>query len=615
MKVKLNQAIKLFFGRSSLEMVYFEAIANSLDAGATEIEIDISISAINQPETLKISITDNGVGFTKERLDRFSRLLDVEEESHKGVGRLVYLCYFEKVEVNSFYDRTRNRRFVFTDTFDEKAVKDYGVKDRSSGTTLSMSGYLLTRLHNANFIGPEHIKQRILEEFYPKLFQLKKDLTEFSIKIKTNIDDDEFIAELTHDDIADLKDVRLESAIDLISEFTLYYSIEKLPLESPSLIAAICVDHRTYKIDLIAPENVPPGYKLVFLLYSDWFIGKTDVSRQNLNISDYDLKQIKKLFRKKVASLIKEKIPQIAKVNAGIEKNLTDRFPHLAGYFETETIGFASRSEVLHDAQEKFFKAQRELLDANSLTEAQYEQSIELSARALTEYILFRQITIDKLKNTTKEETEAELHNLFAKRFVRFDKDQLVNDIYRNNAWLLDDKYMTYETVLSDRSMGELIELITEGEMVDTDENRPDLAIVFSGDPDLIRYFDVVIVEIKKRGVKLEDNMTTETQLVKRARRLMAHYNNRIQRIWYYGLVEFNEELEIHLSGEYKELFSHGKMYYKPENVAIQLHPRISVPIGIFMWDIDAVAKDANARNSAFLNLIKSKFRTSQETG
>ena len=38
MKVKLSQAVKMFFGNSSLEMVYFEAIANALDANATKID-------------------------------------------------------------------------------------------------------------------------------------------------------------------------------------------------------------------------------------------------------------------------------------------------------------------------------------------------------------------------------------------------------------------------------------------------------------------------------------------------------------------------------------------------------------------------------------------------
>ena len=97
MKVKLSQAVKMFFGNSSLEMVYFEAIANALDAHATEISIKISADAFNQPETLRIEISDNGEGFTDERYTKFSNLFDVDESSHKGLGRLVYLSYFDNM--------------------------------------------------------------------------------------------------------------------------------------------------------------------------------------------------------------------------------------------------------------------------------------------------------------------------------------------------------------------------------------------------------------------------------------------------------------------------------------------------------------------------------------
>ncbi len=84
MKVKLSQAVKMFFGNSSLEMVYFEAIANALDANATEIYIKITIKALSIPGTLKFEISDNGEGFTDERYKKFSNLFDVDESSHKG---------------------------------------------------------------------------------------------------------------------------------------------------------------------------------------------------------------------------------------------------------------------------------------------------------------------------------------------------------------------------------------------------------------------------------------------------------------------------------------------------------------------------------------------------
>lgn len=609
MKVKLRQAVKLFFNKSSLEMVYFEAIANALDAEATEISIEIRIDAKNRPETLRISISDNGAGFTKDRYERFSNLFDVDENSHKGVGRLVYLSYFENIAINSFYDGTHNRKFEFTDAFEEDQGKDTEVEETPSGTTLRMSGYIPTRLRDADFIDPQYLKQRIQEEFYSRLFQFKKDGKAFSISIDSKIGESEGSSVLTQDDIPNLGTIELESSIDMISKFYLHYSIEKVPLSSPSLIAAISVDNRTFKVDLIAQENIPPDYKMVFLLFSDWFTGKADLSRQNLDISEAELKQIQTIFRNKVSILIKEQIPKIAETNEKIEKNLIDRFPHLSGYFDTESIGFVARAKVLQEAQEKFFKAQRELLDAGkSLTDEQYHKSIELSARALTEYILFRQITIDRLKNSSAKDTEAELHNLFAKMKVQFDKKTLTDDLYRNNAWLLDDKYMTYETVLSDRELGDLIKFVTEDENTPRDEDRPDLALVFSNDPASSKFFDVVMIELKKRGISLEENMKTVTQLEKRARKLMKYYKNRIQRIWYYGIIEFNDDVELHLAGEYKELYSSGKMYYREINVAIQKDPPITLPIAVFMWDIDAVAKDADARNSAFLNLIKSKF-------
>ena len=42
MEVNIKQALKVFFSKSSFEMIYFEAFANALDAGATDFYIDIN---------------------------------------------------------------------------------------------------------------------------------------------------------------------------------------------------------------------------------------------------------------------------------------------------------------------------------------------------------------------------------------------------------------------------------------------------------------------------------------------------------------------------------------------------------------------------------------------
>lgn len=608
MKVKLGQAVKMFFGNASLEMVYLEAVANAFDAGANRISIEISAQAYNKPESIEIVISDNGMGFTPERYKKFSNLFDVEESSHKGLGRLVYLCYFDEVGVKSFYNGDSQIEFKFSEAFKEEDAKITKVSGKISGTSLRMRGYVLTKLKAYSFIQPSYLKNRLLEEFYSKLFQLKEAGNEISIKIKATIEGKEATAELTNTDIPVFESVELDSSVNLIDKFYLHYSILEVDPAESSLIAAISVDNRTVKVEIIAQENIPLGYRMVFLLYSDWFKGKVDNTRQSLTMSESDFQTIQSLFRKKVAEIIESKVPKIVERNRETKNNLINRYPHLSGYFSAENIGYLSRQEILKRAQDHFFKAQKELLDATSLTEEQYEKSIELSARALTEYILFRQITIEKLKNSTKDQSEAELHKLFAAMKTQFDKENAFSDIYRNNAWLLDDKYMTYETVLSDKEMSDLVKFITGEENVARDDDRPDIALVFSNNPHEVKYFDVVMVELKKRGLSLEENMKTVTQLEKRARKLMKYYGNKIQRIWYYGIIEFNPEVELALTGEYKELYCSGKMYYRETRVAIQKDPDVILPIGVFIWDMDAVISDANSRNSTFLNLIKNRF-------
>ena len=151
MQVKLSQAVKMFFGNSSLEMVFFEAIANALDAEANEITISITAKALNQPETLQIEISDNGLGFTNERYNKFSKLFDVEESSHKGLGRLVYLCYFDDVKVISNYDKVKVREFDFNEGFKEDNLKQLSsillFRKIFLHYSYTISFFLLSRMH------------------------------------------------------------------------------------------------------------------------------------------------------------------------------------------------------------------------------------------------------------------------------------------------------------------------------------------------------------------------------------------------------------------------------------------------------------------------------------
>jgi hypothetical protein len=283
----------------------------------------------------------------------------------------------------------------------------------------------------------------------------------------------------------------------------------------------------------------------------------------------------------------------------------------LNGYFDIESIGYTSQEDLLKKAQERFFREQREILKATHLTDDQFKKSLELSARELTAYIMFRQNTINRLKTIDKKDKESVIHNLIIPMREQFDGKNFNNDLYRNNVWVFDDKYMTYDTILSDKEMSEVIKVITDGEVIEKDDDRPDIAMIFSGNPTDDKKIDVVIIELKKKGLSPELNSIVESQLKERARKLLKYYDCKIQQIWFYGIVEIDESYEYHLSDEsYNKLYSNGKLYYKSTEVTLQLNPAVKVPMGLFIMDFDAVVEDADARNSTFLNIIKSKFKS-----
>ena len=175
---------------------------------------------------------------------------------------------------------------------------------------------------------------------------------------------------------------------------------------------------------------------------------------------------------------------------------------------------------------------------------------------------------------------------------------------------------MSYSTILSDLEMNKLMPyLALDGENVD-DEKRPDIAIVFSNDfhnpvgqVEVQTKTDVVIVELKKLGLPLAKREEVVSQLKQRARKLAKYYPDKIQRIWIYGIVDIDAEFRIALKEEnYTELFSAGSLFYKEHTVILDEDKNIRIPFGLYVLSFDAFLKDAESRNSTFLNVLKQGF-------
>ncbi len=614
MEVNVQKAVKMFFSNSSFEMIYSEAFANALDAGANEIRINISLPDPTQIQNLNLEISDNGVGFDDCRFGKFSKLFDVEEQSHKGLGRLVYLCYFERVYVESTYQGgTKKRTFTFNDGFNgENTVEE--IEPCPCGSSFFMRGFTGERLYRNDNINPNHIKSLLMENFYMRLYKKRLKNKRIRVFITSHVGDRQDKAIVDTDDMPDFSILPLEHKLDLFNSVDLYYSVRETKEVGKKPITAIAVDDRCHKVAIIDDENLPVGYEMIFLLISESFQGAIDEARQNLTLSANDLGKIKRLFREGVANIINERFPRIAAANKKQEESLKNTYPHLSGYFRTSDIGFSSHNDILKDAQEQFFKDQREILSATSLSDEQYEKSLTLAARSLAEYILFRQNVISRMKALDNKNIEADLHNLIAPKGSEFKEGELYKDLYRNNVWVLDDKFMSYCTVLSEAEMSKVIDVITDGEVNDSDNDRPDITLFFSADPTKDnQMLDVVVVELKRLGITPEQNSIVEFQLDTRTQRLAEYYGRRIQRMWFYGIVEFTDKYRMHLvNNGYNPLFSNGSVYFKSKPVYTDLEKSFSVVQNSYIMDFSALVEDANTRNETFLKILKNQFDNPQ---
>ena len=139
----------------------YEAIVNSIqsieDAGNKDGKIEITIQRDPQLQLFgrpwetdieNIIIKDNGVGFNKQNFESFDTYAtDFKvKKGCKGVGRIMWLKAFDRVEVNSIYESDNkfyNRKFEFDI---DNAVKDMSnneiEKPKECTTTVKLIGLM-----------------------------------------------------------------------------------------------------------------------------------------------------------------------------------------------------------------------------------------------------------------------------------------------------------------------------------------------------------------------------------------------------------------------------------------------------------------------------------------
>ncbi|MEP1108057.1 MULTISPECIES: hypothetical protein [Pseudomonadota] len=394
-----------------------------------------------------------------------------------------------------------------------------------------------------------------------------------------------------------------DDTLDAITSIDMLYHIEKVTGKGSSL-TAFSIDGRTIPANLLPASSFPAGYLCVFLFESEIFQSSSDTSRQKLVLPEgIPEARLYRFLTRELGRVLAEKIPIINERNEKTKAQFEKTFPHLLGYFEQDTVGLIDQDDALTVAQQKFFRVQKEVLQCETLSDAAYEKSLELSSRTLTEYVLYREKIIGRMKEMSDQNAEADIHNLIVPRYKEFGQESIASELYQNNAWLLDDKFMVFQTILSEKRMDSVINAVRLGGEYTAEDGRPDIAMIFSADPADAKAVDVVVVEIKKKTDDEKDNIYAINQLLDRAVKLVEHCPN-IQRIWYYAVMQVNDTMALRLRQlKWAPLFSKGSVFYQEYDTP---HPdgRI-VPTPTFVVSFDAIVADAESRNHTFLEILR----------
>lgn len=613
MDINLKKAAKKFFPNVPFKDVYLEAVANALDAHATKISIDIYMDSPKDYNSIRLEIVDNGDGFNDNNYNKFCRLMENEDEEHKGLGRLVYLRNFENIRIQSSFEG-KSREFNFNYNFDAGDVPPEK-SDMPNGTRLTFTGYNKARIASAALTNPAELKELILENLLPQLYLIRDKGLEITITLHIlgcdeNLQDPPTV--ITRNDLPDLKRETFEVS-DLGGKvlFELLYYVAQnsnMGRRERNLLTALSVDNRLIKRNIFNKGRIPPNYEAIFILKSNTFTGKTDDARENLTMERDFEDLIRKEFTAHAAEILKREIPTLVKSNAEAEKVFAKKYPHLVGLYDSSYVGIMDEKTAFEDAEAAFAKIKKEILNADEISNDLYEKTLNISSRTLGEYILYRARIIQRLKECGEKDSEGKIHDIVVPRKHHFEKKTSMEDLRVNNAWLLDDKYMSYSHIFSDLEMSKISDVLNSNIELYKPDRRPDIAIVSTEDPGKSEKFEVVVVELKRLDLDVKRNRDVVEQLKQRARNLLQLYPGKISRIWFYGIVDFDDEFSRSLFEDgWIDIYSKDQVLYKRQ--PIMKNDGTKGEAEMFLMSYKSVWLDAEHRNETFLRILRDGFR------
>ena len=624
MGVSIKSILKTFKTEISFMQPIFEAIANSFEAGAKNIEIvfhkNDNLFDFNYVKS--IDVIDDGVGFDTDNLNSFNEYMSDYKISLgcKGIGRFTWLKIFNDVYIESFTN-DEHIKIVFSQLFNKD--KDISVEPKinsSIGTKVTFKNIISSKNTEIE-IDLKKFKDTILDYFMLKFIEMKNNSINYKITIKFE-NEQVFI---TSKDIGAVKTENFKIKADEIEyKFKINYSFSENTHQTKNE-CYLCGNGRIVeKFDLKKIfSSLPESKYIKVLIYSSYFDERVNnertaftFSKTENNPSITDPIPFSKIYEKienKLDEIILKEFPNIMDDNEKIIAECIDEKPYLNKYIMEDVSLIKRKNDLLLKAQKQFEKEKEEvsknfikILEEKSIDPdilvSEFEKLNDLSNRELAQYFLFRQSIIDSLKkmNDDNEKIEKYLHALFVTMGKGFINSDSLNKKYTNCIWLLDDKFMSYERLYSDVKIDTIKKQITSESADYHGGIEPDLTIFYSN-------HDIVVVEFKAIGASIDEKLKAYTEISRNMGIIAKNFDD-VNNIYGYIITKFDDKFKDYIStiAGVKTFFSTGtEPVYYVYNDNIKDKNQKNIICHIYIVSTDSIYYDANSRNKMFIDIIK----------
>lgn len=618
---------------TQLDVIY-EAVTNAIHANATKItctfdsldnllKIDEDEFTPRKIDTIRVS--DNGDGFNDNNYISFCKYRTEHkiDLGCKGVGRFIFLKAFKHINYKSLLKTEQEERsFKFDFNFDTENIKKVPANVNENFTEIELLEPTLQYLYPERgidrriYLDIDMIREKVLLHLIPTLFFYKKNWRR-NISIDFINKRDGSVISITKHDIPEFKSktFKVSGKDSKKFDFILHYQISK---GYGSLHSYHCANNRAvcefsekdFKI------SFPAGYSGYFLLESKYFDSHVNNERNDFDIfpirtdfvSPISWELINDNLKSLIGKLVIENIEEAEEINKRYLKSIQEERPYLVEYIEESELsvaGFIDKKSIIEKAKKKFDSAKESFLSNSGkayYTEKELDEAIQITQNELVSYIFDRVQVIERLKTmiNNNERIEAVIHNLFMKKNTEDD----YYSIGKNNLWLFDDRFTTYSYAASDKRIKDVLnQVVEESKEIENENDKPDLSVFFSHNPNMPDRLKSVLIEIKPFEYDAKPDRKKFAgiqQLVDYVKAFKEH--EQIEEIWAFLLTDVDAKMAIRLkSDDYIPLFSTEQPIFH----------RFYKDLGISIYVISArtLILDAEARNKVFLDIIRKKNR------